>query len=61
MACSCYWQPEVISDQLFDPPERELVPDQVLRHADWLRLDRGSLALSDAIDAATRRTGLQRG
>ena len=54
------WQPELLVARLCAPEERALVLQQVLTHTDWLRLDRGTLTVSAAIDAASARTGLPR-
>ena len=53
-------QPAALAERLFPPAERGAVVQQVLMHSDWLRLDRGTLSLDAAIDAASGRTGLPR-
>jgi putative hydrolase of the HAD superfamily len=54
------WQPAAIVAELFEPEQRELLLQQVFRHPDWQRLDRGSVSRVDAITAAGARTGLER-
>lgn len=53
------WEPEAIVAAVFDDPAvRARVHAQILGHDDWIALDRGTLALEDAIARAARRTGL---
>jgi putative hydrolase of the HAD superfamily len=53
------WEPEVIIAQVFaDPAVQDLVRTEILGHADWLALDRGTLLRQDAIVRAVQRTGL---
>ena len=53
------WEPEVIIAQVFaDPVVQALVRTEILGHADWLALDRGTLLRQDAIVRAVQRTGL---
>ena len=53
------WQPDVIIAGIFDDkPTQDLVRREIFEHADWLDLDRGTLALSDAIVRGASRTGL---
>ena len=53
------WDPEAILAQAVeDPNARAAVRTGLLRHPDWQALDRGTLAPKDAIERATRRTGL---
>jgi putative hydrolase of the HAD superfamily len=41
-----------------DTGTQDLVRKEVFEHADWLELDRGTLALDEAISRGTARTGL---
>ena len=53
------WQPEAIIAKVFaDPAVRTAVRTEMIEHADWLALDRGTLSPQDAIARAARRTGL---
>jgi putative hydrolase of the HAD superfamily len=53
------WEPEVIIAQVFaDPVVQALVRTEIIGHADWLALDRGTLPRQDAIVRAAQRTGL---
>lgn len=53
------WEPEVIIAKVFaDPVVQARVRTQIIRHADWLALDRGTLPQQDAIVRAAKRTGL---
>ena len=53
------WDPDAIIAGVFsDPSSRSRVKADVLSHADWLELDRGTLALEDAIRRAAQRTGI---
>ena len=53
------WEPEVIIAQVFaNPVVQALVRTEILGHADWLALDRGTLLRQDAIVRAVQRTGL---
>ena len=53
------WQPDALVGSVFDDPDtRDLVKNEVIEHADWVDLDRGSLALDEAIDRGAARTGL---
>lgn len=55
------WQPnEIIASVFHDPETQDLVMRQVIEHPDWIELDRGTLAPEEAIDRASRRTGLPR-
>lgn len=56
------WQPDRIIRHVFrDPQDQALVKSKIFEHADWVALDRGTIALDDAIDRGTSRTGLPRG
>ena len=56
------WQPEVIIAKIFaDPADRAMVRTQIIGHADWIALDRGTLPRQDAIERAAKRTGLSEG
>ena len=53
------WQPDAIIKSTFeDTDTQELVRKEVFEHSDWVELDRGSLALAQAIDRGAARTGL---
>jgi putative hydrolase of the HAD superfamily len=53
------WDPDAIIAGIFsDLGTRSKVKADVLAHADWLELDRGTLAPEDAIRRAAQRTGL---
>lgn len=53
------WQPDAIVESIFDDPAtRYLVRNEIIGHADWLELDRGTMALSHAIERGASRTGL---
>ena len=53
------WQPDALVASVFeDSDTRDLVKKEVIEHADWVELDRGSLALGEAVDRSAARTGL---
>jgi putative hydrolase of the HAD superfamily len=53
------WEPEVIIAKVFaDPVIQARIRTQIIGHADWLALDRGTLPRQDAIVRAAKRTGL---
>jgi putative hydrolase of the HAD superfamily len=53
------WKPEVVIAKVFtDPVVQARVRKQIVGHADWLALDRGTLSRQDAIVRAAKRTGL---
>ena len=53
------WRPEALLRREFeDSAVRAVVREQVLLHRDWIELDRGTIALGDAIDRGAARTGL---
>ena len=53
------WQPDTIISRVFeDPKTQDLVRAEIFGHADWVELDRGTLALDRAIDRGALRTGL---
>ena len=53
------WRPEAIIAKVFaDPEVRAAVRTEMIEHADWLALDRGTLSPQDAIARAAKRTGL---
>ncbi|MCP4302131.1 MAG: HAD family phosphatase [Gammaproteobacteria bacterium] len=53
------WQPDTVIRRAFqDPRTQDLVRAEILEHADWVELDRGSIALSEAIVRGASRTGL---
>lgn len=56
------WQPLAIIRSVFsEPATQDLVRARIFEHADWIALDRGTLALDQAIARGTSRTGLPRG
>jgi putative hydrolase of the HAD superfamily len=55
------WQPEKIIRHVFqDQKKQDLVRSEIINHADWVELDRGTLSLDQAIVRGTLRTGLPR-
>ena len=53
------WQPDAIIRSIFgDANTQDLVRKQIFEHPDWIELDRGSIALEQAADRGTERTGL---
>ena len=55
------WRPGTIIETVFrDPARQALVRTGIFEHADWVALDRGTLALADAIERGAARTGLPR-
>lgn len=53
------WEPEVVIAKVFtDPVVQTKVRTQIIGHADWLALDRGTLSQQDAITRAAKRSGL---
>jgi putative hydrolase of the HAD superfamily len=53
------WKPEIIIAKVFaDPAVQSKVRSEIVGHADWLALDRGTLLLQEAIVRASERTGL---
>lgn len=53
------WHPEAFIAETFDDPEvRKVVYAEFVGHADWLELDRGTLAPEDAVERAAKRSGL---
>lgn len=53
------WQPDLIVRSVFgDTSTQELVRKKIIEHADWIELDRGSIALQQAIERGAARTGL---
>lgn len=55
------WQPKALVRRVYGDPEIEaLVHKEIIGHADWIELDRGTLALDDAIVHGAARTGLPR-
>ena len=52
------WQPEaVIAGFYADEPSRALVRDAVIRHPDWIDMDRGSLSEGLAVERFAARMG----
>ena len=55
------WQPLAIIRSVFsDARTQDLVKARIFEHADWIALDRGTLALDQAIARGASRTGLPR-
>lgn len=55
------WRPDKIIRRFFsDSPTHELVKREIFEHVDWIELDRGTIALEDAIVRGASRTGLSR-
>lgn len=53
------WEPAALLAQIFDDPATcEVLHSEFIGHADWLELDRGTMAPEDAVARAARRTGL---
>ena len=53
------WEPEALLAQTFDDPATcKVLHSEFIGHADWLELDRGTMAPAEAIMRAARRTGL---
>ncbi len=53
------WQPNALVRRVFGDRETEaLVLREIIGHADWIELDRGTLALDEAIVRGAARTGL---
>jgi putative hydrolase of the HAD superfamily len=53
------WEPEVVIAKVFtNPVVQAKVRTQIIGHADWLALDRGTLPQQDVIVSAAKRTGL---
>ncbi len=53
------WRPGALVSSVFDDAEtQDLVRREIIEHADWVELDRGSLGLDRAIDRGAARTGL---
>ena len=53
------WQPDAIICRVFQDSEtQDLVRAEIFEHADWVELDRGTIALDQAIVRGASRTGL---
>ena len=53
------WEPAALLAQIFDDPATcQVLHTEFIGHADWLELDRGTMAPEDAVARAARRTGL---
>lgn len=53
------WKPEKLVQNFTDDLDtQELLLSKLIKHADWIELDRGSLSLSEAIKRCSERTGL---
>jgi putative hydrolase of the HAD superfamily len=52
------WQPEAVIAAFYaDEPSRALVRDAVIRHPDWIEIDRGTLDESAAVERFAARMG----
>lgn len=55
------WQPDAIIRRVFrDPETQAIVRAEIFEHADWVELDRGTIAFDQAIVRGASRTGLPR-
>ena len=53
------WKPDAIIRSIFeDPGTQDLIREEIFEHSDWVELDRGTIALEQAIDHGAARTGL---
>jgi putative hydrolase of the HAD superfamily len=53
------WQPDAIISRIFQDSEtQDLVRAEIFEHVDWVELDRGTIALDQAIARGASRTGL---
>ena len=53
------WRPDTLVSSVFeDSKTQDLVREEIIEHADWVELDRGTIALDQAINRGTSRTGL---
>jgi putative hydrolase of the HAD superfamily len=53
------WQPDAIIRGIFENADTQnVVRKKIFEHSDWVELDRGSIALEQAIDRGAARTGL---
>jgi putative hydrolase of the HAD superfamily len=53
------WNPKKLVQSFTDDLKtQDLLLSKLIRHADWIELDRGSLSLSEAIERCAERTGL---
>ena len=53
------WRPDAIIRSIFDASDTQgLVRREIFEHPDWVELDRGTIALDDAIARGAERTGL---
>ena len=53
------WKPEKLVQSFTDNLKtQDLLLSKLIKHADWIELDRGSLSLSEAIKRCSERTGL---
>jgi putative hydrolase of the HAD superfamily len=54
------WNPhDIVARAVADPATRPAAMEHIIRHPDWLELDRGTLELDDAIQRAVERSGLE--
>ena len=55
------WQPDAIIRSVFDDSDiKDLIREEIFEHPDWVELDKGTLALTQAIERGATRTGLPR-
>jgi putative hydrolase of the HAD superfamily len=53
------WLPDTLIRNVFtDPDAQELVRTQIIEHADWVALDKGTLSFDQAVVRGAERTGL---
>ncbi|HEY4306005.1 MAG TPA: HAD family phosphatase [Gemmatimonadaceae bacterium] len=53
------WNPnEIITNAVADPAIRPAAMRHIMKHPDWLELDRGTMEIEDAITRAVERSGL---
>lgn len=57
----CEWNPQSLSASLLDDTaEQKALLDVTVKHSDWLALDKGTIALDDAISNAQARTTINK-
>ena len=53
------WQPDAIIESVFEETDtQDIVRKKIFQHGDWVELDRGTIALEQAIERGATRTGL---
>jgi len=53
------WEPEKLVQSFTDDLKiQDILLSKLIRHTDWIELDRGSISLSEAVKRCTDRTGL---